>query len=407
MANKRIKDLTQTATTLASDDYVAIDGASNGTRKIVKGDLVNDISSQVAGTYLDEANNLSDVASLDTSKLNLEVPDVGTAPNEVPLNGMLGDMAYQSSDGVSVAKLEVTDSVTDSLTIENDTAPTLYFERAGIPNAHIKAVDENGTEGGGIQLYSSEVRLRTGGTQHVTLDSSGRLGIGTASPGSIAHANADDLVIGDGILTVHGATIATNSSGRGYINFADGSGVNSYRGQITYDHSVDKLSLVTAGSTRWTINSSGNLVANGTAIDFGSGASTTLDDYEEGSFTPSIQFGGGETGITYSARNAYYTKIGRLVTVHYHIVLTSKGTSTGVATIVGGPFVSAYNAGGQGVSVIHGYSMASLSSTPFANLAMNSSTLSLWDTVASGRDPLTDANFTNTTGINCTLTFEV
>jgi hypothetical protein len=344
----------------------------------------------------------------------MEIPDVGTAPNEVPLNGMLGDMAYQSSDGVSVAKLEVTDSVTDSLTIENDTAPTLYFERAGIPNAHIKAVDENGTEGGGIQLYSSEVRLRTGGTQHVTLDSSGRLGIGTASPGSIAHANADDLVIGDGILTVHGATIATNSSGRGYINFADGSGVNSYRGQITYDHSVDKLSLVTAGSTRWTINSSGNLVANGTAIDFGSTTTGTgtpsgglLSDYEEGTFTPSLQFGGGDTGITYSARSGYYTKVGRLVTVHYYIVLTSKGTSTGNASITGGPFVSAFNGGGLAASVIHSYYMASLTGTPFANQGMYSNTVLLWDTVASGRDPLTDANFSNTSAIDCTLTFEV
>lgn len=53
------------------------------------------------------ANNLSDVASKDTSKLNLEIPDVGTAPNEVPLSGQLGSMAFQDSAGVSVGQLEV------------------------------------------------------------------------------------------------------------------------------------------------------------------------------------------------------------------------------------------------------------------------------------------------------------
>lgn len=35
----RIKDLTTTATEAASDDYVAIDGATNGTRKILASDV--------------------------------------------------------------------------------------------------------------------------------------------------------------------------------------------------------------------------------------------------------------------------------------------------------------------------------------------------------------------------------
>jgi hypothetical protein len=111
MATRRIKEITNTATTFASDDFIALDGTTQGTRKMDKDDLIAEVSAGVSGDYLEEANNLSDVASLDTSKLNMEIPDVGTAPNEVPLNGMLGDMAYQSSDGVSVAELEVTDKI--------------------------------------------------------------------------------------------------------------------------------------------------------------------------------------------------------------------------------------------------------------------------------------------------------
>ena len=44
------------------------------------------------------ANNLDDVASKDTSKLNLEVPNVGTAANEVPLCGMLNSGAWLDFD---------------------------------------------------------------------------------------------------------------------------------------------------------------------------------------------------------------------------------------------------------------------------------------------------------------------
>ena len=81
---------------------------------MAKADLISQVSTGVSGTYLDEANNLSDVASKDTSKLNLEVPDVGTAPNEVPLSGQLGSMAFQDSSGVSVEQLE-----SDTLTVDS------------------------------------------------------------------------------------------------------------------------------------------------------------------------------------------------------------------------------------------------------------------------------------------------
>ena len=44
------------------------------------------------------ANNLDDVGSKDTAKLNLEVPNVGSAANEVSLNGMLNSGAWLDFD---------------------------------------------------------------------------------------------------------------------------------------------------------------------------------------------------------------------------------------------------------------------------------------------------------------------
>lgn len=536
MATRRIKEITNTATTFASDDFIALDGTTQGTRKMDKDDLIAEVSAGVSGDYLEEANNLSDVASLDTSKLNMEIPDVGTAPNEVPLNGQLGSMAYQDADSVSMGQaqiesttgtattqaLTVTDGTDDNFVVQEggnvgvglsspsgsgwDESSTVLHVKKGDTSGGLLALESSNTKailnagnnqlavftttadpirlgtsgseavridssqrvgigdaspggkltietgsGNGLQLYRSaananfdaitfrdttnsatngrigfnanelrlegtnEISLNTGGSEAVTIDSSQRVGINQAAPGTF-YAGANNLVIGDHSAANQGLTIASGASNYGLIYFSDTfAGTGLYRGSVFYNHNLDTLGFSSAGTTQWTINSSGNLVAGtGNGIDFGtttSGSGTVsgglLDDFESGTFVPSLQFGGGETGITYSSRSGYYTKVGKLVTVHYHIVLTSKGTSTGNAGITGGPFVSAFNAGGQGVSVIHAYSMASLSSTPFANQGMNSNTLSLWDTVATGRDPLTDANFTNTTGIDCTLTFEV
>jgi hypothetical protein len=60
--------------------------------------------------------------------------------------------------------------------------------------------------------------------------------------------------------------------------------------------------------------------------------------YETGSWTPTLEFGGGSTGITYSTQIGSYTLIGRVVHFVFTIVLTSKGTDTGGAAIEGLPY---------------------------------------------------------------------
>ena len=62
-----------------------------------------------------------------------------------------------------------------------------------------------------------------------------------------------------------------------------------------------------------------------------------------GTFTPVLAFGGASVGITYSVQTAQYTRIGDVVTFMVTIATTSKGSSTGVATITGFPYASRVN----------------------------------------------------------------
>lgn len=69
------------------------------------------------------------------------------------------------------------------------------------------------------------------------------------------------------------------------------------------------------------------------------GINTPIPTYGEGEWTPVLRFGGATTGITYGAyQDGYWVRTGNLITAFFRILLTSKGSETGIAGIGGFPF---------------------------------------------------------------------
>ena len=66
----------------------------------------------------------------------------------------------------------------------------------------------------------------------------------------------------------------------------------------------------------------------------GTGSANKLTDYEEGTWTPTVNDG------TISQAAGYYTKVGRMVTVSYFYILTTLGSSNTTVQIGGLPFTS-------------------------------------------------------------------
>jgi hypothetical protein len=64
----------------------------------------------------------------------------------------------------------------------------------------------------------------------------------------------------------------------------------------------------------------------------------TLDDYEEGTWTPTITAAGSNPSVTYNIQTGFYTKIGRQVFIQGLIYLSSKSGGSGQARISGLPF---------------------------------------------------------------------
>ena len=127
----------------------------------------------------------------------------------------------------------------------------------------------------------------------------------------------------------------------------------------------ERLRITSAGAVQI---ANGNLIfsTSGTGIDFSATSdasgmtSEVLDDYEEGTWTPVPNFGGGTTGITYAtAPTGNYTKVGNLVFVIVGFQFSNKGSSTGSFTITGLPYsVGATASFKHPNSVVNAHNMA-------------------------------------------------
>jgi len=97
----------------------------------------------------------------------------------------------------------------------------------------------------------------------------------------------------------------------------------------------------------------------GTGITFpasqnASSDANTLDDYEEGTFTPTLASGFSTAPTSYSTQNGSYTKIGRLVYFQIHLDPNGAVANATDLTIGGLPFTSVNSSAvGYGFGVVN------------------------------------------------------
>ena len=168
------------------------------------------------------------------------------------------------------------------------------------------------------------------------------VGCGTASPSEPLHVNKSS---GTGTFIRLQDSANSNYIGTDNGNFRVLNGASP-----VYDLlKIEQLGVFTfgdgAGGTRMTLNSTGNLVfPSAKGIDFsavtgGTGTATAnvLNDYEEGTFTPTVA-GTTTAGVgVYGVQMGRYTKVGNLVSVQVYISWSAH-TGTGNLRFSGLPF---------------------------------------------------------------------
>ena len=210
----------------------------------------------------------------------------------------------------------------------------------------------------------------------------------------------------------------TNTSGRMVMGVESSVANNAFGGSTAYSTNFGSATatdvcFVTNNQNRLTI-SSGGLVTVQNGIKFGgtpspdydSGA-TTLDAYEEGSWTSRFTTTGTAFSNEYTT-NSKYTRIGNMVTVWFNAECAGATSSgTGTAIVTGLPFTPIRNSSGT-----VGYGRVSLSNTLGAkSTVIPSQTYIKFNFNVSGANPnellASDVNGNSSPYLSGTVTYEI
>ena len=178
----------------------------------------------------------------------------------------------------------------------------------------------------------------------------------------------------------------TGEQGAGIV-FGDSVGQNTgnYESIIWHNNGDDSLKVTTDnGNKGIRIENGGDVeiivgnvkFASGYGIDFsatsGTGTSELLDDYEEGTFSPTVGGTSSNPTQSYANQTGYYTKIGNLCFVSVDLTFASSGVSggSGEANLESLPFNVANLSNNYGITASVGYSPSWGSITPTSGYAI-------------------------------------
>jgi hypothetical protein len=164
-----------------------------------------------------------------------------------------------------------------------------------------------------------------------------------------------------------------------------------------YFPAADNIAFTTGGTIR------GRWTTDGLCFNADTAAANALDDYEEGTWTPALTFGGNSVSLTYTNRVGHYVRIGKVVYISFAISLSNKGSSSGSAYVTGMPFATQSQSLNQFFGLLTCASNVSSWQVGASwGLMFSDSNIYLRYNQASGEGSLNESNFTNTSNFGFT-----
>lgn len=330
----------------------------------------------------------------------------------------------------TITNISLTTSVTGTLPVANggtgtttstgtgsvvlSTSPTLVTPVLGVASATSQTV--TGTAGAGfleVQTQSSAPASGAANSVRFFSNSSGQFAWKRATDGFVRAFNS--TLTADRIFTLQDSSdtfvmrattdTLTNKTISGASNtITNVSLTTGVTGTLPVANGGTGVTTST-GTGSVVLSNSPNLVtptigaALATSINFGG---STLSTYVTGTFTPVLAFGGASVGITYATQTGVYTQIGNVVHFIIRILLTSKGSSVGAATITGLPVTINATYNGNAPTAARDISFLSTSNV-ISYLTAGGTTINLHN--QQNNNPFnnyTNTQFSNTTDLTIT-----
>lgn len=200
---------------------------------------------------------------------------------------------------------------------------------------------------GGSGVWDGTEKWRWGG--------SGAFGLGNtgALPTAYLHLKAGTATASTAPIKLTSGTLLTTAEAGGIEFLTDKAYFTITTGAVRKELALNDSALVSGNLIEATTNGrlqnatttgTGNAVratsptfvtpilgdAQATSINFGG---TSLSNYVEATFTPTVLSGGAATGRTYTTQRGSYTRVGNTVHFRVNVQLSAKGSSTGATTI--------------------------------------------------------------------------
>ena len=353
----------QFGTSLNVDGTATVDGLSVDTSSVGGFKVTNEAASGVRLTaYQGTTNSNVRTAYVDAQEFVVSTgAPTGTTVAErmrIDSSGSVGIGVTPSAWAATIKAIDLT------------TGGAVYGTATGVSSASNLYNDGNwrakatgvGTlygQSGGVHNWYTSASVSAGAvatlTERMRIDSSGKVAIGSTVANKIF--NLADPDQGGEALKLH---FEANAAADKWAMYA-------------YDRTNGHYANMSFGANALVIDSAGHAIIGG-GVTLGNGstyaAANTLDDYEEGNWTPAVV--GGTQTIT-NITQARYTKIGRSVLLNVYITQSTVTDSTSLL-LSGLPFTAtSYNATG-----IVNFSSNSSGSTVACRTAPNATTLSFY-----------------------------
>ena len=374
-----INNLTGSLITTSSNNVIAIDGLNTYTASLKGAAIVS--SSQQITNYYKFAETASANTFYNTSSF-LGITGMGTS---TPLS-LLHIASGDTDQGIRLTRANGTYGIRITRTglLQGKLSDDTTFQTA------IELTEGNSSANNYLRLQPT----------------AGAVGIGplNIAPDTKLHISGSDgiKIQAGGNADTPGLTIINYTNQYGWAKFGGGLQGNGN------GYAIISCWNGASVSEKVRVSGDGYLRLAGTGIQFNGDTAdaNSLDDYEEGTWTPTISFNGNAAGLTYNTQYGVYTKIGNVVHFSFRLILSAKGSSTGGASLAGLPFTSANTNGNFGaVPVAFADAVSSFDKTLTWIVDPNATTIALRYCNGTNYANLDDTNFTNSSNIIASGTY--